>query len=440
MTLYDRNSHERIVRDFRQLPVRIGRNDLNDLHLKAPGVSQFHAILEMQDGRLFIRDLGSKNGTAIAGLGRIPPNQLISLSEYNDEFYIAQYFIRLEHVELPPEPAKPRFSVTLDRDRGDLDEHTGHTRPHPAALASRFKSAYDNYRASWNHLFGEIEKVVGRLDDELRDNACQELARAFPPLMNEPEFKNLTTPIPIEEASVVSVRATATRATIAMHGLQQIAASYFPNQHLESPEDFALFLETMKATLDVFFKCFLQLRDGYRAFTRQLDLPTGRAEAPASGRSPTVEHAETAGELAQALLDWKRQGGGQPPRVDPRQAVEWVFADLMIHHMAMITGVMQGVKSLLNELSPPAIERVFDDPKKNPGGLQIGPFRYKQLWDLYAQRHSDLADEDKEAFALIFGPDFARAYSQLTTDTQAVQAIRMSSQFPTRTPSNRPPG
>ena len=130
-----------------------------------------------------------------------------------------------------------------------------------------------------------------------------------------------------------------------------------------------------------------------------------RTESEAHGAR--VETATTSEELARALLDF-RQGSPDAPR-----DVEGAFADLMIHQVALLNGVMNGVKSLLAELSPSAIERAAEDPRKRGGGgLQIGPFRYRQLWELYAERHSDLADEEREAFSLIFGPDFARAYAQ----------------------------
>jgi type VI secretion system protein ImpI len=147
-----------------------------------------------------------------------------------------------------------------------------------------------------------------------------------------------------------------------------------------------------------------------------------------------VEDALTAEELASALLDWRKQR-----RPESNQAIEWVFADLMIHQMAMMTGVMQGVKSLLAELSPAAIEKALEDPRRGAGGLQIGPFRYKQLWEMYATRHADLAEEDKEAFEVIFGPEFARAYTGMTSDTIAVRAVGEHTFATGRTPSFRPP-
>lgn len=520
LTILDRGSGERSQRDFPRFPVRIGRNDLNDLHLGGQAVSQFHALVELSEGRVALRDLGSKNGTAVAGIGRLKANVLTDISEFHNEFYVAQYFIRAEFMDVPaeslsaaaqnraraektgfsaisvlqeqqnaeqqaravehgahghsaPPPAHPpqhdprmaqqamggapppqhATSATAQAgpqpgqpmpqrpapvhrpqpDDDDPEPPSGKTMPHGSALTIRFKPLYEEYRNSWSKLFATLESSVGHLDEELRKNACAELSQAFPGLANEPDFKAFADPIPVEEGTVISQKATLTRATIALNGLQRLAAVYLPHDHeLDSPQEVAVFLDKVFEVLDVFLRCFIPMRDGYKAFTTQLELSKARDQYPPRG-GVSVDNASTTTELGAALLEWKRPP--DPDQPQPSQTVEWVFADLMIHHMAMITGVMQGVKSLLGELAPATIERSFDDPKRNAGGLQIGPFRYKQLWELYAMRHSDLADEDKETFALIFGGDFARAYSQLAADTQATQAIRISTQYPTRTPS-----
>lgn len=147
---------------------------------------------------------------------------------------------------------------------------------------------------------------------------------------------------------------------------------------------------------------FVRLREGHRQFEYDMDIRRG----PEETGTADVESATTAEELARALLDFPQRFADAP------RDVEGAFADLMIHQVALLNGVMNGVKSLLAELSPAAIERYAEDPRRRgAGGLQIGPFRYRQLWELYAERHSDLADEEREAFGLIFGPDFARAYA-----------------------------
>ena len=59
------------------LPFRIGRHDRCHLKLKSDGVSRSHAEISRVEGRLWIRDLGSTNGTFLNHgrlLDRMPIN------------------------------------------------------------------------------------------------------------------------------------------------------------------------------------------------------------------------------------------------------------------------------------------------------------------------------------------------------------------------------
>jgi type VI secretion system protein ImpI len=96
----------------------------------------------------------------------------------------------------------------------------------------------------------------------------------------------------------------------------------------------------------------------------------------------------------------------------------------MIHQVALLNGVMEGVKTLLAELSPEAIEALAE--RKQRGALGIGPFRYKQLWDAYTERHKDLAEEERFAFELIFGPRFAAAYKRFHNAASLPTGAHMS--------------
>jgi len=65
---------------FSKSPVRIGRNHLNDIHLDDPFVSEWHGIVRFDDASMAYFDLGSTNGSTIAGQ-RITKNVPVALSE-----------------------------------------------------------------------------------------------------------------------------------------------------------------------------------------------------------------------------------------------------------------------------------------------------------------------------------------------------------------------
>src|SRR5262249_40514861 len=82
--------------------------------------------------------------------------------------------------------------------------------------------------------------------------------------------------------------------------------------------------------------------------------------------------------------------------------------EVMSHQVAFINGVMEGVKTLLHQLSPKTLE---DDYEKRgrKGGLFSN--KYEALWKFYEERHGDYSGEDKQTFLIIFGPQFSRAYA-----------------------------
>jgi len=58
--------------------VTIGRDRNNDLTLTSPTVSREHALLELREGRWFIEDRGSYNGTFLNGT-RVQPGTPLPL-------------------------------------------------------------------------------------------------------------------------------------------------------------------------------------------------------------------------------------------------------------------------------------------------------------------------------------------------------------------------
>src|SRR3978361_1441473 len=64
---------------FPQSPVRIGRNQLNDISLEDPFVSEWHGILRFDQQSVSYFDLGATNGTMLDGK-RLAKNVGVELS------------------------------------------------------------------------------------------------------------------------------------------------------------------------------------------------------------------------------------------------------------------------------------------------------------------------------------------------------------------------
>src|ERR1700681_4098212 len=86
----------------------VGRNRDCDVVIACPSVSGRHCELQFRDGAWWVRDLGSKNGTAVNGSKRpeqrVGPNDVLSVGR--------QRFILSYQAALPsPRPAAPESDV-----------------------------------------------------------------------------------------------------------------------------------------------------------------------------------------------------------------------------------------------------------------------------------------------------------------------------------------
>lgn len=293
---------------FQQFPIRIGRNPMNDLVLSHQYVSQWHAVLSLdQEGGLSLTQVGSSNSVQI-GERKLRPSEEVQLAG-GESIRIVPFVLQVQRVALP----------------GEL----------PRAGASGF---YQSVVAGAATEEGQalLERTALKLLDRL--------------------------------------------------------AGRFVGRPLEDPRDIAAFGARLEAVLSVFFRFFVALQKGQEQFRQALDI-----KALASGSRNLVEQASDSSELAAYLLG--SEGS------EPIHALEGAFKDIMLHQLALINGLMAGVRSLLARLSPKSVLKEASQEHRSPG--------YRALWETYERMHKDLAEEDTETFETIFGPQFGKAYANL---------------------------
>jgi type VI secretion system protein ImpI len=410
LTIRDQTAGTRARRGFVHLPVRVGRNLLNDCRVDEPFVSQFHLVLELHEGELRLRDLGSRNGTWI-GDSKAPPNEPVAIPP-DGSFRIHSLVFR---------PLLIDAAVVLADAPGDAPKL-------PRTLA---QTVVLDQPAAAQEVVRKPEAATARLCEQHEQSARRlgtALATEFAGLDAGERLAYLAwlranhpTALALVElrgaAEGVGVPASALDPdghTLVKRAVDEFARTYFPDApDFGHGEESVLFLDRLKAALDVFLKCFVPLRDGYHRFETELDIRRS------TGRDPdAVRTAQSPEELGRALLDWHGDSDGAPHQV------EEVFADLMIHQVAMLGGVMRGVKSLLRELSPAEVSRALEERRaKGTAGLLWGPLRERALWKIFQVRHSDLAEEEKRTFSLIFGAQFARTYAQFIEENSEPEGL-----------------
>jgi type VI secretion system protein ImpI len=400
----DSQSNQSFEMSFERFPVRIGRNQLADLHIDRPYVSQFHAAVEvMGNKQIVVKDLGSTNGTVYRGQ-KLVRDQAVDVTAL-PEFQIGPVLIRLAVREISLQEAVPLRKLSI-LDIGTsvgqvlLEQRTQVPQPGQEDPFVRQLQPYiEAYRSAWANVYRLIYDHLPRLPADVRTAYLRRLLIENPAVGAEADFQRVSQyyGVPAHAYGELSPPMAA------MAAIAEIAAQLAPDHvKLDTPASTIAFARRLRDVLEVFLKCFVSLRDGYNEFEAEVLRKDRMAMAEQGNR---VGAAKDHKELGAVLLSEQ-----QPSDVVCHQLHE-TFVEVMTHQVALLNGVMEGVKQLLGTLSPREIEQRYERKGKK-GGLFSN--KYEGLWQEYQTAHADYQGEDKETFLIIFGPQFSRAYAATT--------------------------
>jgi predicted component of type VI protein secretion system len=155
----------------------------------------------------------------------------------------------------------------------------------------------------------------------------------------------------------------------------------------------AALLARYSRILECFSDSFVALKRGYEEFGDEVGV------RPISGSTP-LHHVRTGREVMNHLID---PGKNMEESLGDLKAV---FADMGIHQLALMEGITQGIRALLESLDPSVQEK--------PGGSGLfSRSRSKAQWQMYCERFATLISEDVVLHGEIFGEAFARAYASV---------------------------
>ncbi len=405
--------------EFHSSPVRIGRNPLNDLALPFQFVSGWHAVIRFDDQAARFFDLGSTNGTLVDGRRMAAgeaavidgPVQLrigdldLVLSRDRSSAAVAPPQTMVA-TPIPLDSAAPerqrlgagrkwmQASSTNQMRVGAIDTNDleGRRTPRPnqtshvplgqvhAAMAS-LRPIFDEARAANQRYERELRDRLGQLPMHLRDQAEAFIRR---------EFGDDGAAAPGPASGKGGYEGVVTR----------FSAQVAPELPAPTMADEAeRFLARVRDVLEACGKGLVELQNGQEQFGNEMGVRAVKEFTP-------LHMASSANNVLEYLLDW-RHGG--PQRV---QELVGVFADTMIHQVALINGLVEGARALLSELAPDEIAR------RAGGG-----WGKAKLWQAYARRHREIAGDDRALVELLFGPDFARAYAEVGGEQAAMTGI-----------------
>ncbi|MBW2529696.1 MAG: FHA domain-containing protein [Deltaproteobacteria bacterium] len=401
VTVLDSQTNEGFEHTFERFPVRLGRNQLNDLHVDRPYISQFHASFEVNEGQIWAKDLGSTNGTVHQGQ-KLVRDQFLNVTT-TPEVQIGPISIRLEvqEVAVTPEAAPLAGASVLDigtpGGAAVLEERTRPVQPGQEDPFIRQLVPYiEAYRGAWSNVYRLVYEHLTRLPADVRSAYLKRLLIEHPALGAEADFQKVTQYYGVQ-AHDFGELTPAIASQAALTELCRVLAPETPCP--DDTEKLLAFARRLRDGMEVFLKCFISLRDGYQEFETEVLRKENYAE-----QDNRVGMAKDDGELGIVLF-------GPDANPDASHHLHEVFVEVMTHQVALMNGVMEGVRQLLDKLSPRDIEREYERRGKK-GGLFSN--RFEALWKLYETRHGDYSGEDTETFLIIWGPQFAGAYAKTT--------------------------
>lgn len=444
ITVFDSEAGTTSDHTFASSPVRIGRNPLNDLPLPFPFVSGWHAVVRFDDGQAKFFDLGSTNGTLLNGR-KINAGEAVVVGEMLS-VTIGKLELRFRrgapatiskmhpvgygpvgsspagygpgdpgpagqgppmHVSQPaqpeylPQPPPPVYGHAGNAMTGSINRAP--SMPLPAAPAGtahvqmsdvhhaiqRLRPLYDGYRQQWARVQNELQAALGGMHPSLHEFAVSVLAREFPAVTHETDFGSLARRL---GARVPGGGGHEGGGEEGMAAVQRLAQGVRPDEEPpRSADEAERFLACVEDVLRASAKAFVELQKGQEQFGREMGVRTIKEFTP-------LHAAGTPDNVLKYLLDWQKGG---PHRT---QELVGVYADVMIHQVALINGVMEGVRSLLTRLDPAEIERSVSSAWGSRAAL---------AWKAFVQRYQELTEADRNITEHVFGPEFARAYAEV---------------------------
>ena len=340
--MIDKNvSFETVAGSF---PARFGRSHQCEVILQRSFVSGVHAVVDLRDGKLLLRDMGSRNRIRLGDKDApLESNTEVDLASYGSTFTIGSLQLRVS-VEEFAEPADA-VSMAMSMVTGKPLETV--CNPYAAsvargaeseALARQVEAPFAAYRAEWDGFFTSLREHVESLPPSIRRDVLAGASARFPAATREPEFQALLKENGV--ATGAAAPAPARDADHASHALEELRtlARWFLDLPLETAEDISGFSLRLRDTLAEFLRGVIPTRDGIRSVASSLS-----SGGPAA--ADELESARTDAEVADALLNWKN-------RTQPKVVVKRLLTNIHIHQVGLVSGVFEGVRVLLESLSP----------------------------------------------------------------------------------------
>jgi hypothetical protein len=404
------------TRAYTESPVRIGRSPFASLRLRDPFVSEWQAVVRFHGQRTTYLDLGSKNPTCIAGKP-VERNVEVEVDE-NTEICIGTLRLRFSRgvagqavSASPPdeetaflahnwaEPDRPTGTIMLDGQAVvgapalQLPAAPAPRRSPPPALPdSGLATAHRAHRSALETFLAAVQKDLDQTSPARRAERVHALVARFPDLVKEASFRERARSYGVEPATLGHIDIEYWLGRLC--GMQ--ASAFTPAQSART-------MERVGQLLEIFASSFIESRRAHQRARRRLAI-----ERDGSGRTLLQQTEDPHALLAYLLAN---EEGAQTRSHELRR----LLADFAMHQIALLSAVVEGARSVLDQLAPAAVQEAHEpshaaavlDQESAVGGSW--PFTARKLWRKYLVLHHDLTQTDHFAREL-FGREFMRRY------------------------------
>jgi predicted component of type VI protein secretion system len=432
LVIHIESSREARVRThaFHESPVRIGRSPFASLRLREPFVSEWQAVVRFHAERTTYLDLGSKNPTRIDGRAmernvevEIDDKSLVCIGALRLRFQRMAHELQqcdpasdeptafLPHQFVEPERPSGTLQLPSPAPHVPLQRQTVGPRtqppppPRPASHDEPLIVAHRAYRRACAEFLSLVHSHIESAPEGSRAARVLSLRRRFPELIHEANFRNC--------AQNAGVHALQLGHLDVQDWLGRLCGTRGTPGTL-SVEQSALSMERVGLLLEIFAAAFIESRRAHQRARRRLALDQ------VAQRTTPLQHSEDPHALLAYLLD---ADADVRARSDELRRT---LADFAMHQIALLSAVVEGARSMLDQLSPDTLQQ-FDHSMHaarllEPQGAwsRLWPYPARKLWNQFLVRHRDLTQADHFTREL-FGRAFVRRYHAIADSAAAVK-------------------
>jgi predicted component of type VI protein secretion system len=383
---------------FRHSPIRVGRNTLNDLVLDEPTLSSWHAQLSFDDDGIWVIDVGSTNGSVVNG-ARLAPSEAIWI----DEGAVVQLGGKRLTVSRQDEtdsrrPRRNPLAAAPERLLTAMTVFDVAPNPREAAAAAAesgeratvmaigtlaqlqyLRAAIDTIAPARKAYMDAVASQLDAVPPLARGQILTQLVREYPDLARSSELAALVARHGLPADQIVDPPARKM--------MEDLLGQRLFGAQGEDISD-ARVLSRAAILLQTFADALVELLRSRAQVASELGMTPG--SVPASGK-----------ELLASLLDFKVDGTERSSMLIRH------FADLATTQLGLVSATREGVRAILDELTPEAVQR---QANAESGGIwDMLPENPWKLWKAFLRAHSDLREGDRFS-RVLFGPRFQRAF------------------------------